>query len=198
MRNLIPPARRLRRWIFDGLALLSLILCVLTAALWVRSHWVLDAVGSVKFTSLDGREPFTDFSNQTVDWLPRAIKSGIVFRSACGELSIVRDLMRVSFIPTLPGSYWVHGPVHGYQASTRFGFAWEPHKDAGGNTFNKFVFPLWWLVAATSLLPMSWLVGRLQRQGGRRDIGSCAQCGYDLRATPDRCPECGAVPQGSV
>jgi hypothetical protein len=57
--------------------------------------------------------------------------------------------------------------------------------------YNALEIPWWSLLVLFSLLPASrWIAGRRRRAKARR--GLCPACGYDLRATPDRCPECGA------
>jgi hypothetical protein len=49
-----------------------------------------------------------------------------------------------------------------------------------------------WLVAATLILPLGACLRRVRRWVNHRR-GLCAMCGYDLRATLERCPECGNV-----
>ena len=53
------------------------------------------------------------------------------------------------------------------------------------------IAPAWVALPVLLPLPVAWLVGVARRQARRRRVGRCVQCGYDLRATPDRCPECG-------
>jgi len=59
-----------------------------------------------------------------------------------------------------------------------------------GSTGRQFVVPFWFIAALTALI-ISAALG-LRPKKHRR--GLCSSCGYDLRATPHRCPECGAVP----
>jgi hypothetical protein len=59
----------------------------------------------------------------------------------------------------------------------------------------EFRISIYWLLVTTAVLPAAHLPRWLRAFRSRRAPGLCVQCGYDLRATPDRCPECGTVPQ---
>jgi hypothetical protein len=56
-----------------------------------------------------------------------------------------------------------------------------------------FSLPYWMIAVILGATPASWLWG-FRRVRRRIRAGLCPTCGYDLRATPERCPECGAVP----
>ena len=77
-------------------------------------------------------------------------------------------------------------------------FAVRYDADAGGvfgglPTVEVWV-PHWFLVGMTAPLPAMWL-RRWVRWRTRHRRGLCPACGYDLRASPEHCPECGAAVQ---
>jgi hypothetical protein len=68
--------------------------------------------------------------------------------------------------------------------------------EANGLRQTELLIPIWLLAALLALLPVLDLMRyrKRRREALRRKMGRCRRCGYDLRATPERCPECGAVP----
>lgn len=64
------------------------------------------------------------------------------------------------------------------------------HQLANGSQEILLQVPGWFLLVSADCI-LAWGVSR---QVPPRPKKVCANCGYDLRATPDRCPECGTTP----
>ncbi len=72
-----------------------------------------------------------------------------------------------------------------------FLISFEKHRGLFGLSAWTLRVPVLWTAWAT-LLPVAFpLILRRLRRRRPRGQGLCVKCGYDLRATPGRCPECG-------
>jgi hypothetical protein len=193
--------KRLRRWLFNFAAAVSFLLCVATTLLWVRSHgrpgwcqhiWPEDGI-TVGIFSIDGRIILAhdrgsgDFSATSPELFSHVMKivgrpEPLGFKGAVAGFNIIiwefrwaRRSARSQFYAPLTQHT---PPALSVQAGDR------PEKTI------YLVVPYWMPLMLTILLPGYWLI-RFYRLSSRAHNGQCGVCGYDLRATPERCPECG-------
>lgn len=83
------------------------------------------------------------------------------------------------------------GKILGLDASV-----WTSHRP--GQSIYNFDF---WLPGWLLLIPLgviAWKVRRSVVRRRRKKLGQCVACGYDLRASSGRCPECGAAIPNAV
>ena len=89
---------------------------------------------------------------------------------------------------------WTIWHRHHARIETTLGFGYD-YEDPKANAYgaNVLIIPLWAPLAAL-LAIVGRDVARTVRCRRRRRRGLCVACGYDLRASIDRCPECGELP----
>jgi hypothetical protein len=177
-------------------SVLSLAICAGACATWVRSYrvtshiivyefdgsasapprqcalWAMrgDIVVSDARPFLDGGLP-QEWRNATFIWGdqgndPRA-------------LTVIRTLCKDNSQTHLLGIEWGDGR-----------FIYEYTTPSGAISFSIFAVPIWMVCMGSALLPAFRML-RMIAMARRRRRGGCRVCGYDLRATPGRCPECG-------
>jgi hypothetical protein len=186
----------MRRRLLTILGVLSLALCVATVAVWIRSYFAQERVRwySDWAVSIDGA---------------RRSASGISINNNWGALRLV-FLSREAPVDsgfTLDGTdeppgvlYASDEPVRGYPSSPtrwqRLRFDWMLSRQHGEveDLDVHLAFPHWLVLALLMFINLPLIRSAMRRRRAeRRRAGLCAVCGYNVRATPGRCPECGTL-----
>ena len=196
------------RRLFTLASALSLVLFVGTAVLWVRSYWVADTFIRTLTRYLPNGVSDPDDPEHLGARALASIRSITFDRGHAIVRLQYRDeyLDRDSFLSLPKDSFgahyaWQSEPpsidhhLHFWTIYWWSGFSEDavtlftppPHRETD------IGFPLWMVAAIFAVLPLRRVVVTLQSR--RPGADTCTACGYDLRATVDRCPECGHVPE---
>ena len=194
----------MRRRLLNLLTALSLLACFAVCVLWVRSHLRHDT------WQVERRQVSGTF------WKSRRTE----LHSVAGRLiwSEVDERLVPMMFFRMPGSMSTTPPAGSdpipWSDVSGGGIRWLSDGDStpppreemegrsgGGTSFSRQRRTRWEIphgavalaLATPSTLLLAPRLRRAYRRNRRAAVGLCATCGYNLRATPGRCPECGTA-----
>jgi hypothetical protein len=198
---------RLRGWLFNLLVAISLLAGIAITSVWIRSHFVGDWISFGQI-----RDPSYDESFYQIDSDDGRLLFSRLHVTVTGPAPKSFQIDQDAGMTLPPGfSYKSHPALVEPNKSLRYylgayfynnwsqsPFMGDPdHRfpSMGQRTEHNVLLdiPHWYFIIISCILPI-WFTVRLARQHHRKQSGFCLKCGYDLRATPNRCPECGTVP----
>ena len=196
---------RMIRRLFTATSAGSLLLCIVAVGLWVRSYWGADMLqGDITSGGRVLRAEYNTFAwrGELSVWVGVLSEPFEIEDRHRGVYSrIPRQYPGPSAAATTLGFAYVRqfgeidwiGGHEGHRLN--YGLAYGSGQFIRGDCYT-FIVPLWFIAVLTALLPAQWAFRRWRARCALRE-GRCRVCGYDLRASPGRCPECGTAIAGT-
>jgi hypothetical protein len=203
-----------RRRAFYVFILVSLVICLATAALWIRSYkkwdtflarWPAQGMGirsahgcviiNIKLTDVSHDVPDKGlYSSEPIKW---AFSDNSIMMGDDDPLPIFGPINFPIFTKQNFACHYVEGdpPNGGTLSESYWQYGPAGPRPVVGDRYIVIRFPHWSIIALFSLPALYWCMSKARQFHRKRKIqaGYCPTCGYDLRATPGRCPECGTV-----
>ena len=191
---------RFCRWLIRGairtLVAAAVVVFAAAAILGLRSTWITEGAVSEVFRINPGGPSTTAVTTLT---------------SSGGSLEVFRDVYAGTIESDGSGAtdgwVWTKAPRGASPGGSRWYGWWfvfsfsrlhrppalpaQPYGERGYTL--RAVIPYWAVIVTAALPPSLFLVSVVRRRRARA-AGKCVVCGYDLRASSGRCPECGIAP----
>ena len=215
--------KRLRQIIFNAITAISLLLFMSLAGLWGRSQWVMYRIdfsrvryeqiietadtAEPKYKPIIARDYIALAAGRIAYSRDRYIGKGYLYANNLKEWKTVdppgwhisRNSFALNGIELNP-SFTLGNGINDHVVFEKWGFyygTYEIQALFGRDTdyhVQEFWTPIWPIFLMSCVLPSVRFFAWMRRRGLRRE-NRCVNCGYDLRATPHRCPECGTIPE---